>query len=702
MFYQLHQLFLTRNGIYLVVLNPVRLLRNRKEEIEGLKFWIGALSIHAPEAPIAFIVTRAREVNQEELKLLDSILCDFCTDHKGLTLVLNDQEKLMFFPVDNSLKRKNEKYLAPLKARIHQVVIDEKSSGKLHGVNVRLKLSWIYIMDLFAREAKSHMLLNEMTYHCKRLGITSDELEHMLCFYTEVGTIIYFPGKNKIRTALNEVAVLNPQWLLKALSCYIYDSKIHKKKKFRIKKPYDELLAHYEETGILSRSLLKHLWCNYNKEEVAFLDSLSANMLLTSKYVFDAEEVEGAIVDAKAYVVPAMLKDYDGEVSDVLPDPADSFIASIKFDEPMPTGIFERFISEFVRKSGQFEGSEEPRLYKNYADFGFGPNMVHCVLQKEIKTIHISTMQKNGEAHMRRVVTFASEVVLRLVDSLLGEKFSPRILVEAYDENRLVVCELNNLWDVLKSKRKMIVVITQKGRKISVPLETFSAFYRNETDILRSTGKYITDHKLCVELKEECSGKKYESYVFLVHEWGSASTGHETHNKVVAVKEKLSRKGINLWVHEAFADVDRLQELLTDSNLSKKVVIFLTRRYMERIMDSENDVAKQFPYWMNVFPKKDTIVIILEESMLNSEIWIGPITDCRSEDVCRFDFSTTTRMSRKFRQISDEFVDVTVLIHESQSNLALLFTWLFEPMQKGNCHIQSFDIGKLQSCHRAR
>ena len=226
-------------------------------------------------------------------------------------------------------------------------------------------------MDSFIREAKSHMLFDQMMSHCKRLGVFRDELEKILAFYSEVGTIVYFPPKNKERSALNEIAILNPQWLLKALACYIYDRKVHKKKRFTTAKPFGELLARYEDTGILTRSLLQHLWRDYMDEEVAFLESLSSKMLLTSKYAFDAEEIEGAIVDSKAYVVPAMLKDYEGGVLDVLPAPAESFNASIKFDGPMPTGICERFLSEFVRKSGHFEGSQPPRLFRNFADFGW-------------------------------------------------------------------------------------------------------------------------------------------------------------------------------------------------------------------------------------------------------------------------------------------------------------------------------------------
>ena len=346
-----------------------------------------------------------------------------------------------------------------------------------------------------------------------------------------------------------------------------------------------------------------------------------------------------------------MLKDYEGDVLDLLPDPIKSLKATIKFEGPMPTGIFERFISEIVRKSGQFEGSEGPRLYRNYADVGFGTNMVHSVLQKCSKTIHISTARKDGEDHMRRVITFASEIVQGLLNSLLGEQFKPKILVEAEDENEIVICELEVLWNVLKNAREKIIAVTPRGRKISVPTAVFSAYYPEASGVFSPAIKIGPKKTLPVTLEDETNDKPLKCCVFLVHEWGTASTGHKTHNKVLAIKEKLERRGFDLWVHENFGDVFRLDELLTDAQLSRRLVIFLSRRYMERVMDPDNDVGKQFPYWMKFFPKKYTMVAILEETLLNMDTWFGPITQCNIGDVYHLDFSTTERVSKNFDKL---------------------------------------------------
>ena len=301
---------------------------------------------------------------------------------------------------------------------------------------------------------------------------------------SEAGTSVYFPAKGKERSALNEVAILNPQWLLKALACFLYDSEIHKKKRFLIKKSLKKMIIRYEDTGILSRSLLQHLWQSYGDREKVFLDTLCSTMLLTSKYLFQSQEVDGAIIDAKEYVVPSMLKNFEGDMMEVLPDPEESFNAYIKFGGPMPVVIFERFVSEFVSKSSQFEGSEPPRLFSNFADVSFGENWVYLVPEMKKRHILVSTRTSDGENHMRRVVTFVSEIVENLVKDILGERFRPAIMVVAKNEQKSR-CELSKLWQAIDQKRSNMEVITVKERRHKISIKLFSPFYREESDLRR-------------------------------------------------------------------------------------------------------------------------------------------------------------------------------------------------------------------------
>ena len=117
-FYYLHQMFLTKNGVYLAVFNLKLVLNNTAAELQKLSFWFDALTIHASDAPVALVGTHAGELDPKEIRIVDETLTDFCKD-KELNFIFNEKEDMMFFPVENSLGKNNEKYLAPLKEEIH-------------------------------------------------------------------------------------------------------------------------------------------------------------------------------------------------------------------------------------------------------------------------------------------------------------------------------------------------------------------------------------------------------------------------------------------------------------------------------------------------------------------------------------------------------------------------------------------------------
>ena len=76
LFYQMHTLFLTRYGIYLVVFDMEKLLNDTKYELNRLKFWLDSIYVHAQGAPFILIGTHKDklEEREESLKsLLDGI-----------------------------------------------------------------------------------------------------------------------------------------------------------------------------------------------------------------------------------------------------------------------------------------------------------------------------------------------------------------------------------------------------------------------------------------------------------------------------------------------------------------------------------------------------------------------------------------------------------------------------------------------------
>lgn len=54
-FHSLHHLFLTKNGLYCLVFDLVRLVQYPKESLSKLSFWAESLLLHARQAPVILV-----------------------------------------------------------------------------------------------------------------------------------------------------------------------------------------------------------------------------------------------------------------------------------------------------------------------------------------------------------------------------------------------------------------------------------------------------------------------------------------------------------------------------------------------------------------------------------------------------------------------------------------------------------------------
>ena len=285
--------------------------------------------------------------------------------------------------------------------------------------------------------------------------------------------------------------------------------------------------------------------------------------------------------------------------------------------------------------SSEIEGSQAPRLYRSFVDVAFGQKFVYAMLQKEIKTVLIATFKRDGHGHMRRVVMLVAEIVESLADSLLGEKYKPRILVDGQDEAGVVFrCELNELWEALDFGQTHVVAITQRNHRVTTPIKTFSSFF------------YETPEDLFGEER----GEDYKYHAFLTSEGEKIRINEKTVVSIREISEKLSRAGINSWLDVEKIHVAIGKEIFSGCHSSKKVVIFLTKRYMEQLMDRESRAAQQFRYGMN-FNSEDIIVVIIDPNLLDLDRWSGPVVEFNLLKVIHIDFSSRTRMMRNFGKL---------------------------------------------------
>ena len=93
---------------------------------------------------------------------------------------------------------------------------------------------------------------------------------------------------------------------------------------------------------------------------------------------------------------------------------------------------------------------------------------------------------------------------------------------------------------------------------------------------------------------------------------------------------------------------------MTGFHSSKKIVVFLTQRYMERVNDVENNVAKQFQYALDFPIRKHFIIAILERHLLDVENWFGPVVEHNLKKATLIDFSSAAKISENFNEFIRE------------------------------------------------
>mmetsp|Transcript_12831 Transcript_12831/g.15938 ORF Transcript_12831/g.15938 Transcript_12831/m.15938 type:complete len:96 (+) Transcript_12831:464-751(+) len=77
----------------------------------------------------------------------------------------------------------------------------------------------MYFLDSLLERGVPCMNLSEVEVAAQASGISKEETGKILEFFHELGCIVYFSETEK----LSKVVILDPQWLVKALGCVIYD-----------------------------------------------------------------------------------------------------------------------------------------------------------------------------------------------------------------------------------------------------------------------------------------------------------------------------------------------------------------------------------------------------------------------------------------------------------------------------------------------
>ena len=334
-FHNLHHLFLTHYGVYLLIFNMKTLLENPAPARKHLEFWLKAVRLHSPRAPLLITGTFLDDV-ESRLEEVEQFMKELLS--VGFPQVIPNRDRgLQFYPIDN----KSKNGLVQLRKRI-EVVTNEQDF-----VNIQVSVQWCLVLDSLLQKNKSWVRLTEVKVLGEEKGIKSSvELSEMLSLFHQLGMLLYFDATQ----ILQEIVTIRPQWLIDAFSKVIRDRTLHgfdqeDMEEVGLAGDAERLFAE----GVVTRDLLSHLWDGY---QVEFLLELMRSLMLLSWWSFGEGE--------EKYLVPSMVP------LAKTPPEMRGIRCNITF-QFLPNGVFERILCLLVDYSSKQNSLGKPTLSVNAA-----------------------------------------------------------------------------------------------------------------------------------------------------------------------------------------------------------------------------------------------------------------------------------------------------------------------------------------------
>jgi len=107
---------------------------------------------------------------------------------------------------------------------------------------------------------------------------------------------------------------------------------------------------------------------------------------------------------------------------------------------------------------------------------------------------------------------------------------------------------------------------------------------------------------------------------FLTHEWGKDEHNHQI---VSDINRALKESDVVTWFDEDRMEGNIPQQMADGIDRSKKVVVFVTRRYMEKVNQSGHDNCKK--EFQHAAGRKTLIPVVLDPEMLDQKKWFGTL-----------------------------------------------------------------------------
>lgn len=378
-YYAYHHIFLRDQAIYLVVFNMANFaddnFGNVTAKIQRLCFWLESIcSKAAPKTPIFLVGTHRGHMENTCLKRIDKYLRQNLLDCFDDELVRNEEDKLLYFPIENS-RGKNDSGVQNLQRKIMSTAEEHKTT-----MGREIPFSWIKIQDAIInlREKKDAKFCVTLKQFPISVGsfICSNWSGETLKYFHEKGLVIYVDyGQD---SKLSNWILLKPEILIDIiiqLVTPLSDDEETSWHGFR----RDFKLLHNK--GMLTESLLIKILSRWQENEEGIKKLLEEYDIICPLFN-NAENKEETGV---THFVPSLLPmSVNGNTPVWYDDPTDRRFF-VFFKRFLPEALFPHLLSRAHRLSTEEFPQGQPVIYRDVGRFWFRPTQSYrlLVLKKE-------------------------------------------------------------------------------------------------------------------------------------------------------------------------------------------------------------------------------------------------------------------------------------------------------------------------------
>ncbi|GBG31836.1 Rab family GTPase [Hondaea fermentalgiana] len=695
MFHSLHRLFLTQHGVYALVFDmrevlgktrragvlderDLEHLASQEDALKALRFWIGSIRLHAPNASIVIVGTHLDQVPDPEdhqtiHKTLDAKIL-MRSDVKA-SVVRNEAERLHFFPIDNTDEEDAGERVAHLRAALFESVAEKDFCKQ------KVPLRWSYCLKQLLSQDSNFVSLDEVKKIAEeKCYISKEELHKMLRYMHEVGALVHLAtGQND---ELHQTVVTRPQWLLASLSSVIRDPSMDKRKEDDDEvdgvdgaggnnkgfppdleralddwpgheagnqglwsQAMDQFMALISPTltddmsprmsddddenalqslspfddrsvrGVASRDLLERLWRDH---PIAYLTKLAQTMLLACPSPWIGDDDDGD--EEGALLLPSLLRPVEkDDRENALRDLGKGHVLAYIQFAVLPEDIFQRLIASLAQSLPALMSVASPALYSDFAAVVIDD--VRMILETSDNRVLLyfskQSVYKSLTNHVKLIMNTLKSINVSFAKGKLGGE----LFISSDGTDRRAACaSLEDIDEALNHARSHVASLGSK----SLPLTAFEQFVEgaDAADCLLSTDKPFD--------------------VYLLHALDGID---EHHAKVEAVAEALEARGILCWLHEeeeveqqheeADETADTLDSMVNGIDRSKAVVVFVTRTYMQRVNrdKTEHDTCRdEFCYALQRVRAANMLPYVVDDDMMDVSGWEGRFDTSWNED----------------------------------------------------------------------